>query len=257
MFDVAAVKNDFGKSAALYDRHAHLQRVVREHAIALARNYWRGSEQLLDMGCGTGALSHEAALLGLKWNIASLDISPGMCRVALRHSARVVNAGAQCIPLGDARMDGVFSSLMLQWVDTPYGVFSELARILKKGGVAVLSTLVHGTLHELEAAFCAVDDRPHVSRFLHAHALLALAEQAGLSLELARQAVHVEHHPDTVSLMRGLQAIGAANKSAVRKRGLSTARQFSALEAAYRERFAGPQGLPASWHVLYLVVRRK
>lgn len=257
MFDLRALKENFGNAAPVYDRHAHLQRAVREHAIALAKNYWHGEEHILDLGCGTGAFTHEAALLKLRWNITSLDLSYGMCCIAAKYNTPIINANAEQIPFKEGSFDGVFSSLMLQWVNTPGRVFTELARIMKPNGICVLSTLVQGTLHELRDAFAAMDDAPHVSEFMAAHDLLALADSAGFSLELAKQNPWVEHYPDVIALMRALQAIGATNKASTRKRGLSTPQQFARLEQLYAKQSATAKGLPATWQVLNLVLRKK
>jgi malonyl-CoA O-methyltransferase len=253
VFDITALKNNFGKAAQHYDRHAHLQRAVREHAIALARNYWPCDTRILDMGAGPGNFAHEASLLKYRWDITSLDLAPGMCRMARSQSARVINADAQALPISSESFDGVFSSLMLQWVHNPQQVFSEMARIMRRGTRGIVSTLVHGTLQELKHAFSGIDDTPHVSDFLQTHDVLAAANTAGLSLELAKQTTHTEYYDDTIALMRSLQAIGATNKETARRKGLMTPKQFTALERAY---IKTPQGLPASWQVLYLVLRK-
>lgn len=257
MFDTRAVGDSFGRAARHYDAHAGLQRAVRAHLLALATPYWPRGSLILDAGCGTGVFSEEAARAGLGWEILALDIAPGMCEIAKTHCPQVANADVQEIPLADACVDGVFSSLMLQWVNRPDRVFSEMARVLKPGAHAVLSTFTDGTLKELAHAFRSVDDRPHVSDFMAPHRLLKLAEDAGLILAVAQQAEVVEHYPDTVALMRCLQAIGATNHHARRRRGLMTSRQFASLEQAYRHRYASPRGLPATWQVLMLAVRKK
>jgi len=257
LFDVNALKDNFGKAAPVYERHAHLQRVVREHGIALAGNYWAANTHILDLGCGTGAFSHEAQRLKTRWQVTSLDLSYGMCRHAAKQTTRIVNANAENIPFADACFEGVFSSLMLQWVNTPARVFREMARITQQGSACVISTLVQGTLHELRDAFAAIDNAPHVSDFLSAHDILAMADSAGFSLELARQNSYTEHHTDVIVLMRSLQAIGATNKASARKRGLSTPQQFAQVERVYAERFGSAKGLPATWQVLHLVLRRR
>lgn len=249
MFDTQAVKTAFGRAAAMYDAHADLQRHMRAYAVELAKPHWRPGAHILDAGCGTGLLAD-----GVPWRITGLDLSPAMCALAAKRIT-VLAADMEHIPLADEGFDGVFSSLALQWANDPAKAFSEMARVLKPGRMAVISTLAEGTLAELAQAFKAVDEAPHVSDFLPVHHLLSLAHKAGFSLSQARQIPIIEYYPDSVALMRALQNIGATNARRGRKKGLMTSRQFARIEQAYR-RFQTKEGLPATWQALYLVLRK-
>lgn len=247
MFNVNAIKNAFGRAAAQYDAQAHLQKHVRTHAITLAP--WRRDAHILDVGCGTGALAEEAG----SWRITGLDIAPGMCEEARKKCASV-NADADAMPFADNHFDGVFSSLMLQWSNDPLATLREIARVLKPGGRAVISTLTQGTLKELERAFAAIDDAPHVSNFLPAPELLLRAAHARFLVVEAQEKTLTEHYPDAMTLMRSLKSIGAANKHDDRRKGLTLPAHMEKLEAAYARE---SQGLPATWQLLYMVLEKK
>jgi malonyl-CoA O-methyltransferase len=256
MLDRTAIKEAFGRAAPVYDAHAHLQRQVRQHCLALGQAYWPSGKQILDVGCGTGALLTEVSQARLKWHVTSLDLSPGMCAVAKEKSPAVVNADASGMPFADASFDGVFSSLMLQWADNSSIVWQEMARVLKPYGRVVLSTFVHGTLQELRDAFMSLDGKPHVSHFLQAHEILKFASDAGFTLAMAEQVRIVNHYPDAIALMRSLQFIGATHKDANRSRGLMTLKQLASVERNYEKRFGTPDGLPATWQLLCLVLQK-
>lgn len=255
MFDTQAVKSAFGRAAHLYDTQAYLQRQVRARCIALARQHWGEGAQIIDLGCGTGALVQDIRAQRLRWRVTGLDLSYGMCAVA-RMRQSVANADAAAMPFADGSFDGVFSSLMLQWANAPRSIWREAARILKPGGQVVLSTLVDGTLQELQTAFSTLDDAPHVSSFARTHDVLADAAAEGLSLVLAQQARIVEHYLDAVALMRALQAIGAANKENRRRKGLMTPKQLARVEREYDRCFRQAEGLPATWQALCLVLKK-
>lgn len=253
MFDNSAIKGAFGRSAAQYDEHAQLQRVVRQHATSIALQYWPKSGLILDAGCGTGVFAAELKAQRPGLSVIGFDIAAGMCA----HSRAIcVNADAAHIPFAPSSFDGVFSSLMLQWVSDTKAVFAELYQLLKPGTVAIITTLTEGTLHELKSAFAAVDSYPHVSDFHVPHTLIECAERAGFSLAVAKQDKIVEYYPDTIALMRALQVIGASNKHAARNRGLMTPKKFAGLEREYAARFMQPRGLPVSWQVLTLALRK-
>jgi malonyl-CoA O-methyltransferase len=253
MFDARAIKTSFSRAAGNYDANAHLQRVVRQYCLHLAKPLLPKGARVLDAGCGTGALFTEAA--GLGWRMVGFDLSGGMCTYAARKNHPVINADATQMPITSESIDGIISSLMLQWANDPQAVLAEMQRVLTPGGYVVLSTLAEGTLIDLKRSFAVLDNDAHVSEFEPAHRLLALAENSGLSLVSARQIAMVEHYPDTVALMQALKSIGAGNKHVNRKRGLMTSRQFARLEQEY-QKYSTPQGIPATWQVLYLVLRK-
>lgn len=256
MFDLPKLQSDFSRSAVSYDEHALLQKSVRASTLELARRIWTASATLVDLGCGTGALAHEIRAQGLSWRLLGIDMAQGMCHKAQAQRMPSLCARADALPLPGGRFDGVFSSLMLQWCERPVDVFKEAARVITTGGYMVCSTLAQGTLAELGAAFAAVDDYPHLSSFPAAHEWLRQAELAGFELRQARQVKMVEYYTDVIGLMRSLQAIGATNKHQKRRKSLMTPKQFSRMERSYETQFATARGLPASWQVLYMVLRR-
>lgn len=251
MFDAQAIKEGFGRAAVVYDEYALLQRHVREYCLALAKPYWKPGAHILDIGSGTGALARQAR----QWNVLGLDVSFGMCCIAHTHAHQTINADAHAMPFARHIFDGIFSSLMLQWASNPAAVFSEMTHAIKPHGHAVLSTLVTGTLVELQTAFAVMDAHTHVSDFHETHQLLGYAKDSGFSLVMARQTPVVEYYPDAIALMRSLQTIGATHKQTRRRKGLMTPQQFARMEHAY-EKQRVTQGLPATWQVLYLVLQK-
>jgi malonyl-CoA O-methyltransferase len=254
MYSRSAIMKDFGAAAERYDAHASLQHRVRDSLLGFAEPYFGVRARLLDLGCGTGALSRETLAHERQWCMINLDMALGMCRKASQH-ALAMNADANWLPLADQCMEGIFSSLMLQWADNPDRIFSEITRVTRPGGYAALSTFVTGTLCELEQALASIGKTTSMNQFMEPHAVIRAASRAGLALVSARQKAYIEYKPDVISLMRSLKSIGAANKRSDRARGLLTPRQLAAVEAAYRNAHT-QRGIPASWEVLYLIVKK-
>ncbi len=258
MFDRKSMKAAFGAAARTYDEHAELQALIRTDALAIAAQNWPGNARILDLGCGTGALTREAQLQGLKLEITSLDLAPGMCMQASKTSPLVINASADALPFADNSFDGAFSSLMLQWADDTLQVLRELARVVKPGARCIVTSFTHGTLKELKEVFETIDTAPHINTFLEPMTLSAFAVHAGFAQLDAVEETFTEHYTDAASLMRGIKAIGAGNKHANRNRGLMTPSRLKELEKRYREHFAKgkKKGIPATWNAMTLLLEK-
>jgi malonyl-CoA O-methyltransferase len=256
MFDVRSLRADFSRAAVDYDALAQVQRQVRAHCITLGQACWAEGTRLLDAGCGTGALAQEVEAAGLGWRITGLDLAFGMCAAARQKNVPVVNGDSAALPFADSTFDGIFSSLMLQWANDPLVVLRELARVTAAGGCCVLATLADGTLRELRAVFVALHQEPRMSSFPTAADLKAAATEAGWRVRFMEEDALVEYYSDATNLMLGLKHIGAADKRAGRRRGLTTPRQLSQLAEEYEWRFGGQHGLPLTWQVVYLVMEK-
>jgi malonyl-CoA O-methyltransferase len=111
-------------------------------------------------------------------------------------------------------------------------------------------------LAELKESFSAVDSSPHVSQFMPASGIAAMAAHAGFVVVELEEETKVEHYPDVMQLMRALKHIGASNKDAARGRGLMTARRLAQVENYYRYHYAKKLGLPATWQILYMILMK-
>lgn len=250
------MRRAFERASQSYDRAAVLQTEVR--ARLLARLQYLKLEPapqiILDAGCGTGHGARELKKRFPRARVLALDIATGMLREAGRNQGwwrrfDRVCADAERMPLADASVDLIFSNLMLQWCAEPDAVFHEFKRVLKPRGLFTFSTLGPDTLMELRAAWAAVDERTHVSRFLDMHDI----GDALVRARLAEPVLDVERftltYDTAIALMRDLKAIGAQNATAGRPSGLTGRAAFAAVTQAY-ERFRIEGRLPATYEVV-------
>jgi ubiquinone/menaquinone biosynthesis C-methylase UbiE len=100
-------------------------------------------EHLLDVACGTGALTHlAAARVGASGRVVGLDFSPGMLAVAARKTHRQegtaeiewIEGDAGALPFTDASFDAVCCQLGLQFFSDRADALREMHRVLKPGG---------------------------------------------------------------------------------------------------------------------------
>ena len=145
------VADSFSKAANSYDGSAQLQRDVGHqlldfglpHAASIMQHE---NVNMMDLGSGTGYFSQKLTEHYPQANLYCLDIAQGMLdhARALRgsESIKLLCADAEALPLASQSIDFIFSSLAIQWCENLNQLFSEIARALKPGGIALLSTLV-------------------------------------------------------------------------------------------------------------------
>jgi malonyl-CoA O-methyltransferase len=248
------VARSFGRAAAGYERAAALQRTIGEELLALAPPL--APARVLDIGSGTGHFSDRLAQRFPRAEVIGLDLAEGMLRQARAgtrgESARWLCGDAEQLPLAGASIDLVYSSLALQWCESPGPALAEIARVLAPGGQALIATLGDDTLWELRAAWRAVDARVHVNRFASVAALERAARAAGLTVRGIGQKYHLPAYADVQGLARDLRAIGAHNVNAGRPGGLAGRGAWRRLQSAYAQ-LANPDGtLPATYRALCL-----
>lgn len=102
--------------------------------------------RVLDVGCGTGRWVRRYEQLGLR--PTGLDATPGMLRIARKHStgAALIGGEAHRLPFADAVFDGVSDVTVVQHIPTATQpkVLREMMRVLKPGGRLILMELIRG-----------------------------------------------------------------------------------------------------------------
>lgn len=243
----------FARSADSYDRHADLQRAVADQLLALLPRPTI-ADHLLDLGCGTGYCTQQLRSLLPAATVLALDLAEPMLQRTQSVSAVLpLCADAQQLPLQAACMDLIVSSLAIQWCGDVEALLAGLHRVLRPGGVALLSTLGPQSLHELRAAWQGIDQRMHSNRFTALATIECAATAAGFTLDCTRE-LRIKHYDSLRALARELKGLGA---NAVLEPGASAVSPagFRAAEAAFaRNREAA--GIPVQWEVFYLQLRR-
>jgi 2-polyprenyl-6-hydroxyphenyl methylase/3-demethylubiquinone-9 3-methyltransferase len=106
---------------------------------------------LLDVGCGAGFLSNALAQEGIA--VEGLDLSPESLATARRHDAtqsvHYQSADAYELPFANGVFDAVTAMDFLEHVEDPARVISEIARVLKPGGLFFFHTFNRNWLAHL------------------------------------------------------------------------------------------------------------
>lgn len=106
----------------------------------LVRRVRPGGGWILDLGCATGLFLHELCQGG-QWQGIGLDINEGALAVARRQAVAVLCGEAGELGLPSAFFDVVTMWDVIEHVPDPVGTLAEVRRILRAGGVLLLSTV--------------------------------------------------------------------------------------------------------------------
>jgi demethylmenaquinone methyltransferase/2-methoxy-6-polyprenyl-1,4-benzoquinol methylase len=142
MFDRIAARYDFLNRVLSFGTDIGWRRR------AIARADIDAGGLVLDVGAGTGDLSFAAAARGAR--VVAIDLSPGMLAVLARRATdgqrsriRCVVGSAESLPLPDASVDRIVTGFTVRNVGDLGRAFSELRRVLRPGGRAVVLELSH------------------------------------------------------------------------------------------------------------------
>jgi 2-polyprenyl-3-methyl-5-hydroxy-6-metoxy-1,4-benzoquinol methylase len=101
-------------------------------------------EEILDVGCGSGAYTRELVQLGAK--VTATEIAPTPLSLAERNLGDLAEQidfrleDAQALDLPDSAFDKVLLTEVIEHVPEPERAIAEAARVLRPGGVLVVST---------------------------------------------------------------------------------------------------------------------
>ena len=257
------IERNFGSSAKTYKSNAQLQYDVGADLLSTLNPNLEDKLSILDLGCGPGLFTKE---LQKKSHVfVSLDLSKSMLEsnkhqleslkngdADTAYSAKI-QANSHALPFQPNSFDIVFSSLMVQWCDLTQ-VLQQVHNSLKKGGTAYISTLVKGSLKELEQAWSSVDSDVHI------HSYLTSKEVKRSISSLPWSRIEVSEKQKTywfgsaMALAKELKSLGANHVEHRKNKGLTSKSKWQAMEKAYSEMFLDERydAIPASYQVMYL-----
>lgn len=261
MLDKQQIAATFSKAATTYDSVADLQRTVGTRLLSLLPDSLikvNKIENWLDIGCGTG---HFCQQLLEKWPNAQgigLDLAEGMLKFSRSYCPTIsyICADAECLPLANSSQNIVFSSLALQWCTDFPAVLNEVQRVLKPNGLLLFSSIADGSLVELNQSWQAVDGKKHVNQFRTFKNYTNLVSSSDLEMIDLHCHQHIYHYEKVRDLTRELKYLGANHLQTGRTQGLVGKKGFQRFLNTY-ETYRQPQGLPASWQVVYGILRKK
>jgi len=234
MLNAKHIRQRFERAAKSFDEADFVHTATRRGLLCRLEPLLVNARTVVDLGAATGAANRSLENRFKGAHVISIDFAHGMLvRARSKKSWLSKNsfaqADARALPLPNGCVDVVFSNLLLPWFDDPGPVFTEVARVLREGGVFAFATLGPDSLQEIRRAWRQVDDRVHVNRFPDMHDLGDGLVRAGLRdpvLDVDRLSVS---YTSCAQLFADLTAVGARNSLEQRVKGLTGRKRFAAM----------------------------
>ena len=211
-------------------------------------------QAILDLGGGMGLESRELANKYPEALVVGLDncfdAACDLTSVAQPDPWLACFGDAHELPFKDHCFDFVFANLILPWTDST-DALKEVARVLKPGGLLLLSTFGPDTLIELRAAWAEVDNKPHGHAFIDMHDLGDTILQAGFLEPVMDADVVGLTYLSVEGLVRDLRMLGGTNALVDRRRSLTGNSRWQAFESGYWASAGDSDRLRATFELIY------
>ncbi len=275
MLDRSMIRRSFALHSEQYDRVVTVQKRVVARMAELIRNSLNAApEQVLDAGCGTGALLEHLTQEYPSACCTGLDLAFGMARqtaAKMGQRAMTVSGDLENLPFRDHSFNLAVSTSTMQWLETLEHGIAELTRVVRPGGLVCLALFGGKTLWELHECYREVlagkrlPDHDAAKNRLHRfHSGEYFAAVAGQNESLKVVQLFSERETDVrmdlYDLLRSIKGIGAGTANYAGKGGgggLGWRGILNDISERYRQRYALPDGtLPATYETFYLVARK-
>lgn len=267
MFRQRDIRRRFDRAAPGFEEAAFVHAVTRDGLLARLEPLMIEARTILDLGAATGATGRQLRRRFRRAHVVSIDLSAAMLSAARRNKPWLMRAGfvqadAARLPFAPGTFDLVIANQLLPWLPEPGPSFTEVARVLRKGGVFAFATLGPDSLRELRDAWAATEvastprarselaPTAHVNTFPDMHDVGDGLVRAGLRdpvLDVDRLEIRYEH---TGKLFDDLTRIGGRNALAARAPGLTGKLRFRRMLAALENATPGP-GLSLDLELVY------
>jgi SAM-dependent methyltransferase len=140
--------DEYRKMTGVEDAMWYYRALHRNVGLALAQGVTAAGARVLDAGCGTGGLLRRLQHAQPGWDLVGVDFSPLACAFARERTGRpVVEGSVTALPFADGSFDAVVSCDVVCQVAEPLAAVREFHRVLRPGGLVVLTMPAYRWMH--------------------------------------------------------------------------------------------------------------
>jgi malonyl-CoA O-methyltransferase len=258
-----AIRRNFARRAATYDRYAQVQRHMALALVALGREAVAGANRILEVGCGTGFLTAQLRRRNRAAQVLAVDLGLRMIDLArqrLGHDPRLHWAVADGEALHPEGFDLIISNSTFQWFTDPEETLRSYLMGLTPGGWLAFAAVGPGTFRELAVSLRRAAEALHLPTRpeIPAAAFLPGDDWAQLLLRVGFIELTLKQEPLTLTFptvrefLAALQATGATNPY---PRPFST-RLLNVFMQTYKSEFGQNGSIPATYDLIWVLARR-
>lgn len=222
-------------------------------------------DKILNFGERSGILSQQ---LRKRWPKATV-VAATLAHNAALHAAPkkgllrkqrlpALVSNSDSFPFKRNHFDVVISNMALHWSNNPAATLREMRRVLKPGGIFLISIPGEESLQELKVCLADLDKKwwgrvwPRFPELPDMHGFGDLLASSGYYQSIADRDPIQAPFPDTMTLLKGLKQIGAGNFHNDRLPGLTPKGYFQELSQLYQQRFGLEDGrINVSMEILF------
>lgn len=258
LIDKRAVARSFSKAAYCYDDIASFQQAVGEQLLSRVDTVADAQlPHVLDLGSGTGYFTRHLAKRFSGAKIFGLDLAEGMLLQARRQNVMQVQADIESLPFDAQVFDFIYANLSLQWCELFQAVLFDIKRCLKTGGRLAFTTILEGSLSELNAAWRQVDSERHINPFANEQTLETQIQTADMDIAVWQVREHKEYFSSANDLIKSVRGIGAGNHMTNRSSAMMRKENYNAFIKSLESQHDTQGRLSLSYRILYVVLTKK
>jgi len=275
MIDKQQVKFHFSKNASNYNQYAHVQKEMKDILIKfMLQNNEDDIEirNILEIGCGTGYLTHALTEIFPSAHITAVDIAPGMI-VEIKSKFTNNSVDFICGDIEEIKLnntyDLIISNAAFQWFNHMPITLKKLHTALNPNGMLCFSTFGEYTFRELNECFNKTKQALSIKESIYSgqpfyslNELTTLCENViktnvsdEETLVKSKEIFEYEYFDNCKDFFYSIKKTGANNSN---KDNRSTSPTFiKKVIALYNENFQENNKVKATYHCLFLKIIKK
>ncbi len=254
----AAARRAFSRAASSYEQYGSLPAEVGQRLLERLDGLKFEPATIADLGCANGRQSLALKKRFPKASVVALDSSQAMLAEARRHRGwwqrrfEIICGDIERLPLAEDSLDLAFVNLALHGCQVIDQALANLRRVMRPGGLVLLSVPGLDTLKELRQAWHQVEaGTVRVMPFTDAQRLGSALTQAGFAEPVLDTDWLKTRFDHPSSLLDSLKHSGFINTDPSRPRGLTHPQRLQRLIQRMMENSAPGAHQEVTWEFVY------